>query len=58
VQPNNGVGLVRFDEDVHPGLAVTKINTASLLDPDRVAVLAAVQAPMPAESVGDSQFRR
>jgi len=46
VQPNNGVGIVRFDHDAYPGIPVTQIG-AGIFDPNRVAVLGAVQAHTP-----------
>ena len=64
IQPNNGVGLVRFDTDAYPvsggpfpGLAVTKIGSGGLFDPNRIAarnaVLAHATNPSGATSVGD-----
>lgn len=57
VQANNGVGIVRFDHDAYPGFPVTKINTDSMFDPDRVNILGAIQShtPNPAgwTSIGD-----
>lgn len=64
IQPNNGVGLVRFDTDAYPvtggpypGLAVTKIGNGGLFDPNRVqarnAVLAHATNINGATSVGD-----
>jgi hypothetical protein len=47
VQPNNGVGLVRFDHDAYPGIPITQIGAAGVFDPNRAAVLAAVQAHTP-----------
>jgi hypothetical protein len=47
VQPNNGVGMVRFDHDAYPGIAVTQIGAGGMFDPNRVAVLGAVQAHTP-----------
>ncbi len=51
VQPNNGVGLIRFDTVAHavgdptyPGLDITKIGTGGLLDPGRTQVINAVLA--------------
>lgn len=64
VQADNGVGLVRFDHDAYPvghatypGFPVTRINTDSAFDPDRIAARNAVSAhatnPMGATSIGD-----
>ena len=57
VQPNNGVGVVRFDEDAHPGISVRQIGSTGVFDPNRADVLAVVQAhaPNPAgwTSIGD-----
>jgi hypothetical protein len=64
IQPNNGVGLVRFDSDAYPvtggpfpGLAVTKIGNGGLFDPNRVqarnAVLSHATNLAGATSVGD-----
>jgi hypothetical protein len=64
VQPNNGVGIIRFDHDAYatndpnfPGLPVTQMTGAGMLDPNRIAARAAVQAHqtnlMGATSVGD-----
>ncbi len=64
VQPNNGVGLVRFDTDAYPvtggpfpGLAVTKIGNGGLFDPNRIqarnAVLAHATNINGATSIGD-----
>lgn len=51
VQPNNGVGVIRFDTTAYPvgdatfpGLAVTKIGAGGLLDPGRAQVVNAVLA--------------
>lgn len=44
VQRNNGLGIVRFDHDAYPGFPVTRINSDSMFDPDRIAALNAVQA--------------
>jgi hypothetical protein len=50
-QPNNGIGVVRFDttaypvaDPTYPGLAVTKIGTGGLLDPGRTQIVNAVLA--------------
>jgi len=64
IQPNNGVGLVRFDTDAYPvtggpfpGLPVTKIGNGGLFDPNRIqarnAVLAHATNLNGATSVGD-----
>lgn len=57
VQAGNGVGLVRFDHDAYPGLAVTQIATDDIFDVGRIQVANAVamQATNPAgnTSVGD-----
>jgi hypothetical protein len=64
IQPNNGVGLVRFDTDAYPlsggpfpGLPIVKIGTGGLFDPNRIqarnAVLAHNTNLNGATSVGD-----
>jgi hypothetical protein len=64
VQPNNGVGIVRFDTNAYPitggpfpGLPVTKIGNGGLFDPQRIqarnAVLSHATNPAGATSVGD-----
>ena len=68
LQPNNGVGLIRFDHDSYavndatfPGLAMTRIVSAGLFDPGRVAAIAAVNShaanPLGNTSVGDGVDR-
>jgi hypothetical protein len=68
IQPNNGVGLVRFDHNsypvndpVYPGLAVTKIATSNMFDVGRVAAINAVNNhntnPAGNTSVGDGVDR-
>jgi hypothetical protein len=68
VQADNGVGLIRFDHDSYavndatwPGFPVTRINTDSDIDPDRLQALDAVKnhAVNPAgnTSVGDGVDR-
>lgn len=68
IQPDNGVGLIRFDHNSYavndptfPGLAVTPIGSGNIFDPGRVAAVAAVNAhaPNPAgnTSVGDGVDR-
>ncbi len=68
VQQDNGVGLIRFDHNsyavndaTYPGLAVTKMVSNNMLDPGRVAAVAAVNAhatnPMGNTSVGDGVDR-
>lgn len=68
VQPGNGVGLIRFDNNsyavndpVFPGLPVTRINAVGLFDPGRVAAIAAANAhavnPLGSTSVGDGVDR-
>jgi hypothetical protein len=46
VQPNNGVGVVRFDHDAYPGVGVLQIG-AGVFDPNRATVLGAVQSHTP-----------
>lgn len=64
LQPNNGVGLVRFDTDAYPvtggafpGLPVTRIGNGGLFDPNRIqarnAVLSHATNLNGATSVGD-----
>jgi len=64
VRANNGVGMVRFDQDAYPpgdptwpGLAIRRVTTDDLLDSDRQAALTAVgnHAVNPAgwTSIGD-----
>ena len=64
IPADSGVGLIRFDHDVYnvndatyPGLPVTRINSNSVFDPDRVAALNAVSThnpnPLGRTSVGD-----
>lgn len=64
IQPQNGIGVVRFDHDAYPindanwpGLAMTRIGGAGILDAGRVAARAAVQNhrtnPSGATSIGD-----
>lgn len=64
IQPNNGVGLVRFDTDAYPvtggpfpGLPVVPIGTGGLFDANRIqarnAVLAHATNPAGATSIGD-----
>ncbi len=68
VQPNNGVGLIRFDHDSYavndatfPGLGMTRIVSAGIFDPGRVAAVAAVNShaanPLGNTSVGDGVDR-
>jgi hypothetical protein len=54
VEANNGVGMVRFDNNAFPGVPVQTFG-ASPFDPNRVATLAAVQAVAPngATSIGN-----
>lgn len=54
VEANNGVGMVRFDNNAYPGVPVQTFG-ASPFDPNRVATLAAVQAIAPngATSIGN-----
>ena len=51
IHPNNGVGLIRFDNDAYavndatyPGLAMSRIGTGGLFDPNRTAAINAVTA--------------
>ena len=64
IHQDNGVGLIRFDKDAYqvndpafPGLNVTKINSNSTLDPNRIAAINAITAhatnPSARTSVGD-----
>ncbi len=57
VQAHNGVGIVAFDQDAYLRLGVTRINTDSVFDPDRVNILGTVQAhstnPAGTTSIGD-----
>jgi hypothetical protein len=64
IQPQNGVGVIRFDTDAYPvndanwpGLAMTRIGGAGMLDPGRVAARTTVQNhrtnPSGATSIGD-----
>jgi hypothetical protein len=64
LQPNNGVGIVRFDTDAYPvtggpfpGLAVTKIGNGGLFDPNRIqarnAVLSHATNVFGGTSIGD-----
>jgi hypothetical protein len=64
IQPDNGVGLIRFDHDAYavndatwPGLAVTKIGAGGALDPARGQAINAVNNhqtnPNGATSIGD-----
>ena len=68
IQPNNGVALIRFDNNsygvndpTYPGLAATRITSTALFDPGRVAGLAAVNAhkanPLGSTSIGDGVDR-
>ena len=68
IQPDNGMGLIRFDHDSYavndatwPGFPVTRITTDSDVDPDRLAALNAVKAhatnPAGNTSVGDGVDR-
>jgi hypothetical protein len=63
VQPNNGVGVVRFDttaypvaDPTYPGLAVTQIGPGGIFDANRIQVRTAVQNhktnPAGATSIG------
>jgi hypothetical protein len=56
IQPNNGLGVVRFDHDAYPGIPVNQIGAGSG-DPNRAAALTAVQNhntnPMGLTSIGD-----
>jgi hypothetical protein len=47
VQDNNGVGIVSFDQDAHPGVPVTRY-TGGALDPGRAAAVTAIGAIQPA----------
>jgi hypothetical protein len=55
-QPDNGIGVVRFDHDAYPGIGVTQIG-AGAADPNRQLVHDAVQAhatnPLGSTSIGD-----
>ena len=64
IQTDNGVGLIRFDNNAYavndptyPGLAVTRITSDNIFDPGRVQAVAAVNAhktnPQGNTSVGD-----
>jgi hypothetical protein len=64
IQPNNGVGLIRFDTDAYPvndptypGLDVTAITSDSMIDPNRVVARQKVQShqtnPNGSTSIGD-----
>ena len=68
IQQDNGVGLIRFDHDSYavndptfPGLAVTKITSNNMFDPNRVAAINAVNShnanPAGNTSVGDGVDR-
>lgn len=68
IQQDNGVGLIRFDHDSYavndptfPGLAVTKITSNNIFDPNRVAAVNAVNIhnanPAGNTSVGDGVDR-
>jgi hypothetical protein len=54
VEANNGVGMVRFDNNAYPGVPVQTFG-ASPFDPNRAATLSAVQAIAPngATSIGN-----
>lgn len=68
IQQDNGVGLIRFDHDSYPvndpsfpGLAVTKIASNNIFDPNRVLAINAVNThnanPAGNTSVGDGVDR-
>lgn len=49
IQPNNGVGLIRFDTDAYaitdatyPGLPMSRIGAGGMFDPNRIAAINAV----------------
>src|SRR5882724_370252 len=51
IQKNNGVGIIRFDQDAYPpndptfgGLPITKVTNDSFADPARIAALTAIAA--------------